>query len=68
MAMDPTKHNCYEKLMALREQGLIPPGSISEVDICHNDWCEIYEGGYCNCDPDIKLHEAFGQYSKGFDR
>ena len=29
--------------------------SLTEVDIYHKDWCRIYRGGYCNCDPDVRL-------------
>ena len=53
--MDPTKHNYYKKLMKLYEQGRIPTASLTEVDIFHDDWCGVYSGEYCNCDPDIKL-------------
>jgi hypothetical protein len=31
------------------------PGRLTDVDICHDDWCRIYQGGYCNCDPEIHL-------------
>jgi hypothetical protein len=53
--MDPTKHNYHAKLVKLQEQGKLPAGSATEVEIAHDDWCAIYGGGYCNCDPDIKL-------------
>jgi hypothetical protein len=53
--MDPTKHNYYKKLMKLYVQGRIPTASLTEVDIFHDDWCGVYSGRYCNCDPDIKL-------------
>jgi hypothetical protein len=52
---DPYEHNYYKKLMNLVEAGKLPRGCITEVDICHDDWCRIYSGGYCNCDPEIKL-------------
>ena len=52
--IDPRKHNYYEKLMNLVQEGKVPRGRITEVDICHDDWCRIYQGGYCNCDPEIK--------------
>lgn len=54
--MNPTKHNYYKKLLKLYEQGEIPSASFTEVDICHDDWCGIHSGDYCNCDPDIKPH------------
>jgi hypothetical protein len=53
--IDPRKHNYYKKLMELLEQGKLPPGRVTDVDICHDDWCRIYRGGYCDCDPEIKL-------------
>jgi hypothetical protein len=62
--MNPTKHNYYQKLIQLHEQGQIPLGSLTEVDICHDDWCAIYQGGYCNCDPDINLRRPPSPASK----
>jgi hypothetical protein len=53
--LDPTRHNYYAKLMKLYAQGQIPTKSLTEVDIYHDDWCAIYRGGYCNCDPHIRL-------------
>jgi hypothetical protein len=55
---DPRKHNFYKKLMKLVAEGKVSPGRINEVDICHDDWCRIYRGGYCNCDPEIRLRPA----------
>ena len=54
--MDPTKHNYYKKLIKLHERGQIPAASLCDVDIYHDDWCRVYTGGYCNCDPEIELH------------
>jgi hypothetical protein len=53
--MDLTKHNYYSKLLALYQRGGIPAASLTEVDIFHDDWCAVYKGGYCNCDPDVRL-------------
>ena len=52
---DPRKHNYYKKLMKLVAQGRVPRGRLSDVDIYHDSWCRIYRGGYCNCDPEVKL-------------
>jgi hypothetical protein len=52
---DPRKHNYWKKLMKLVEQEKLPLGRIQDVDIYHDDRCRIYRGGYCNCDPEIKL-------------
>ena len=53
--IDPTKHNYYRKLFKLIEQGKIPAVGLTEVDIFHDNWCKVNQGGYCNCDPDIRL-------------
>lgn len=53
--LDPTKHNYYRKLLELYEEGKVPSKSVTDVDIYHDDWCAIYRGGYCNCEPEIKL-------------
>jgi hypothetical protein len=53
--MDPTKHNYFRKQMELLAAGVIRPGQVALVDIYHDDWCQIFTGGYCNCDPEIQL-------------
>lgn len=50
---DPTKHNYYKKLMSLVRKEKIGAGEIHDVDIVHDDWCAIFSGRYCNCNPDI---------------
>ncbi|MBI3410587.1 MAG: hypothetical protein HY040_19800 [Planctomycetes bacterium] len=51
---DPRKHNYFRKLMAHREKYPLAPGTIGEVDILHDDWCAIYKGAYCNCEPEVR--------------
>src|SRR5205807_2970919 len=46
---DPRKHNYYRKLIELFEQGKLPCSRLSEVDVYHDDWCRIHQGGYSNC-------------------
>jgi hypothetical protein len=53
---DPRKHNYFEKLRKFVEKNKPARGRIAEIDICHDDWCRIYKGGYCNCNPEIKFH------------
>jgi hypothetical protein len=53
--LDPMKHNYYKKLMALYAAEKLPRRGLSEVDILHDDWCAIYTGGYCNCQPEIRV-------------
>lgn len=40
--------------LKLREDNPLPAGLYIN-DIYHDDWCRIYQGGYCNCDPIIEL-------------
>jgi hypothetical protein len=53
----PRQHNYLVKLEELYRQGLIPVPSVCWVDIYHDDWCGIYRGDYCNCDPDVQVHQ-----------
>src|SRR5262245_53940120 len=66
--MDPTSHNYYKKLILLYSQGKLPTASLAEVDICHDDWCGVHRGKYCNRDPDIKVRLQRGDMSVGAGR
>jgi hypothetical protein len=52
---DPRKHDYFKKLLELYHQGKIRAPDLIEVDVYHDDWCGVYRGQYCNCDPDIEL-------------
>lgn len=39
--------------LAGQRQLELAPGTISDVLIAHDDHCDIFRGGTCNCDPDI---------------
>ena len=28
-------------------------GQVNHIPIYHDDWCEIFNGGECNCNPDV---------------
>jgi hypothetical protein len=56
--LDLMKHNYYKKLLKLYKAGKLRAASLSLVDIYHDDWCGIYHGRYCNCDPDIKIRPS----------
>ena len=53
--LDPWKHNYVKKLLALHRQGKINSPNVFGIDIYHDDWCGVYRGQYCNCNPEIKL-------------
>ena len=50
----PSEHNYLRKLLRMREQGLFPASGVASVRISHDDWCDIFTGGACNCEPLIK--------------
>lgn len=37
----------------------LPPGSIADIHISHDDWCGTFRGRRCNCDPDIRIEPRF---------
>ena len=42
-----------EKTLAL---GLtLERGKTHHVNIAHDDWCKIYDGGCCSCDADVRV-------------
>jgi len=51
--------NYEKKLRAMLDRGeLTPrPGVATHINVAHDDWCAIYAGGRCNCDPDIQVIE-----------
>ena len=51
---DPTKHNYFKKVMELSKLDAVKKGH-STISIHHDEWCKIYKGKYCNCDPDVEL-------------
>ena len=38
----------------MKARGELPDG-VSDVEVAHDDWCRIYKGKYCNCDPEIRV-------------
>lgn len=54
-----TEHNYLKKLAKLQREGKVPAekGKAYDARVAHDDWCQSYNGGYCNCDPDITFVE-----------
>ncbi len=42
-------------LLEKYESGEYPlvKGALTHVEIQHDDWCQIFNGGQCNCNPEI---------------
>ena len=45
-------------ILAAVERGEIPPGSVVDVDVHHDDWCPFDETGECECDPTITFRKT----------
>lgn len=49
-------HNYLRKLRYLMRVGALPyTVGLHQLTIFHDDWCGIYQGKRCNCNPDIRL-------------
>ncbi len=48
-------HHYQTKLLEALLSGklAIEPGQYKHVEIRHDDWCGIFKGERCNCEPDI---------------
>lgn len=54
IASDP-RHAYMRKLKRMFERGLIKvmPETLNDIVIMHDEWCHIFKGKICNCDPDV---------------
>jgi hypothetical protein len=51
----PTFQHNFEVIVAFMQgAGEIYDGPIV-IDVHHDSWCDIFRGGYCNCDPVINF-------------
>jgi hypothetical protein len=54
--MSVPQHNYLAKIVQMWEAGTLPrEGGLHQVSIFHDDWCQHFTGGRCDCDPDIRL-------------
>lgn len=49
--------NYLAKVLGAYRRGAFRPGRVTIVHVYHDDWCAIFRGGPCNCDPEIRLTE-----------
>jgi hypothetical protein len=53
---DKQEHNYVKKLRSLVRIGALPHDvGYHQVSVYHDDWCGVFQGQRCNCDPDIRL-------------
>ena len=48
------RHNYLIKLRRLESECKLQPG-LWHADIRHDDWCGIFRGQRCDCEPDIRI-------------
>jgi len=44
-------------ILRLVDEGALRPGVVTLADVFHDGWCAFWQGGYCDCEPDIRLRE-----------
>ena len=55
----PGEHNYFrpyiEATAKAMKDGLVERGRVTIANISHDEWCGIYRGELCNCDPEISF-------------
>lgn len=56
--IEVVRHNYHRKLRRLMDEGRInpTPEMINSLQIAHDNWCGIFMGLRCDCDPDFRLN------------
>jgi hypothetical protein len=52
--LNPQEHNYNKLIAAYVPEELLTMGLYS-TNILHDDWCQVYKHGNCNCRPDITM-------------
>jgi hypothetical protein len=61
----PRLPNYVKKIKYLASIGAIPMDvGMHKIDVLHDDWCAIFRGTMCNCNPTIKLKASLADISK----
>lgn len=50
--------NYKKKVQQAIQAGAFKRGEIYDIDVRHDDWCGVWVGKPCNCDPDITIGPA----------
>jgi len=56
--MTKSEPNYVKELARLHSAGVLRPDDLTFIDVAHDDWCVIYQGKPCNCDPDVINRET----------
>lgn len=55
------QHHYARRFLEVAKEGVLEGGKVFVANIRHDDWCAIWGGGLCNCDPDIEVVEWKGE-------
>ena len=58
------KGNDWPAVETLADQVASVPGSVVRVDILHDDWCGVFKGRRCDCEPDVKANPVKTAWSE----
>ena len=52
----PTRPNYIRAIKVATATGRVKPipGTVNHIAVRHDDWCLIFKGGVCNCDPEVE--------------
>jgi hypothetical protein len=54
--MSAPQHNYLTKIQQMWASGDLPrEAGYHQVAVSHDDWCGVFEGQRCNCDPEITV-------------
>ena len=50
--------NYLRSIATTLNQSHLPKGGLVLVHVFHDGWCAVFEGGPCNCNPDIRYERV----------
>lgn len=51
------RHSRRAKQHHMRQIAKLPPGTVTELMVWHDEWCRVHSGGDCNCEPEYTVHQ-----------
>ena len=61
----PTLPNYIRKIQYLVKVGAIPvDAGVNHLDVLHDNWCAIFKGKPCNCNPEVHLKARVAAISR----
>lgn len=52
----PNKYQAaINRAAAASKFDMVKPGTVQTLEVQHDDWCSIFKGGQCDCNPTMEL-------------